>query len=243
MLKHTAFALVWTALTALVVLWFTAIMVDCEHILARSCDTAIYGSWLDLWRLRWIFNYKELIAGILAACAAALVVVAAKIQVRATERAAARKIQLEILAEHARLESVCGSLARSLKIDSIEPEMLDDLRTQIRIADAHSLNYPLLWSLIQMALVTTSAHLKKNKGDKDSVAINARTNVSITRYRALQEIFSYLSANKIIEPILAAQQITPSGELIALRAASPVNEAALGSLSGFFSWPVIERGK
>ncbi|WP_152579394.1 hypothetical protein [Bosea sp. LC85] len=86
--KHTSIAVTWVASTTVFLFWFIAIMVDCDSPFSAACDSSIWRSWLDFWRLKWIFNYKELIAGVMAATAGGFVLLATRMQVAATNKAA-----------------------------------------------------------------------------------------------------------------------------------------------------------
>ena len=102
MQKHTVVAIIQASLIVLILLWFIAVMVDCESFLARECDAAIWASWLDLWRLGWVKNYKELIAGILAAGAGVFAYLAALATIRAD-----RDVRAEMQRKAAKATAAC----------------------------------------------------------------------------------------------------------------------------------------
>lgn len=96
MQKHIAIPLIWTAATVVVLIWFTSIMVDCDHFLSQACDKAIYASWIDLWRLKWVANYKEIIAGCVAAAAGWSAIYAVRLQIEANRKAELQRFAQQV---------------------------------------------------------------------------------------------------------------------------------------------------
>lgn len=88
MKSYQVIPLVWAAVTAVILLWMNSIIVDCAELVSRQCDTQIWESWRGFWRLEWIYRFKELIAGILAAVAGLSAIAAVRLQLTAHESGA-----------------------------------------------------------------------------------------------------------------------------------------------------------
>lgn len=242
MQKHTTVALVQTSLIVLILLWFTSVMVDCDNFLSRECDKAIWASWLDLWRLGWVKNYKELVAGLIAAAAAALVLVSTKLQLSANSERYNADQRASNVAIFTVLAHKFGTAHAAIVTLSVTPAE-ENIFADIKYSDDFIAKYGTYYGLAEItklngiraiaAVIQAETNLLIYRRFSD---LTKTTKARAARLRACMEIFNDMAKVANAGGYLGTKPIA-SARLMETLLAAGMKPEELGRTHNFLSWP------
>lgn len=232
----------WRALvaiaTAILALRILSLATSCAMDKSLSCSDWFYYGMLGPLRFQWIAKYKELIAGIAAAGAATLVILAAKIQVDGADKARLNAERNEIKATLRVLAQAMRAVASSYA-SSVSRELISKLVDANQPPSNFRIKFPIFMVSYQMHMMNIAflaEEIRTNDSSKKS-KITKMTNTNLVKSKLIAEILDHIYNSNTFIDLDEISKLKPSKSVCEDVKRTKVTASDIGAFWTRFEWP------